>query len=871
MKMKNIYLKFFYLLLGLAVAVACAKDEEVFTGNIMGKVTDAVTGEVLQGVTVSLSPGGVSKTTGSDGTFEFLELSPKQYEIQARKAEYLTNHKTVNVVAGRDVASDIQLTPEEKDSKLVLSVSSLNFGESNSSLSFDIINEGKSRFNWNISGLDKIDWLEVNPASGTLDAGKSNAVQVNLLRENITEYKEATITVNADNESVALKITVEPKNENARIALSTNTLDFGTEYTSLTFDVMNVGDAGDVEWNITGIDVDWIVVTPLADTIGVGKSSVVKVEINREVLPEGNQSTTILVNGDGESHRVTVNVVGEKRTPKITISPSTLEFGLELSTLTFDIANVGDAGDIDWEITHENADWLSVAPLTGTTAMEESSTVEVSVNREKMAEGKQTATIQVKAYGESFPVTIHAEKKPARYIEVNPETIVLGTNESASLSLISHNGETAYELIVEGESAWASPSKNGGVIPEYNAADENTVEVVTITADRTGLAIGEYSCTLIIRSDLGDIRVPVSMTVEKPKVGIYSLEDLMAFRNARNVRGDVSKWKDENGVITLYTDIDLGEMEWVPIKELFVNETFDGNGHAIKMKKTTFEPNEMWGFFIRNSGEIKDINIEVCLQWDDLFINDEGENMIAYKVQHVGILCYSNYGKIVDSNILLCENSVLSPGETFGGIANSNSGIIESCSVEGEIKLYGGGGICAQNSGVIRGCINRLQMYNYENHKLHRVIGVGGIAAHNGGSGKIYNCINEATLNFPHTNLNSNFGNSIGGLIGSMTSGRIENSVNKGDINCSNECRSVGGILGRVYESPYDKSGAEGERAIMNCANQGNVLGEVGTTGGIIGSLQIKDLVMEGCTYGGTVNGVPGSEENAIGHDMRNE
>ena len=150
-----------------------------------------------------------------------------------------------------------------------------------------------------------------------------------------------------------------------------------------------------------------------------------------------------------------------------------------------------------------------------------------------------------------------------------------------------------------------------------------------------------------------------------------------------------------------------------------------------------------------------------------------------------------------------------------------------------------------------------------------RVIGVGGIAAHNGESGKIYNCINEANLNFPHTNLNRNTGNSIGGLIGSMTSGRIENSVNKGDINCSNECRSVGGILGCFYEPIYDVS--EHERTIVNCANQGNVLGEVGTTGGIIGSLQIKDLFMEGCTYGGTVNGVPGSEENAIGHDMRNE
>jgi len=69
MNMKKTCLKFLYLLLGLAVVVACAKDEEVFTGNIMGKVTDAVTGEVLQGVTVTITPTGTSRTTGSDGYF----------------------------------------------------------------------------------------------------------------------------------------------------------------------------------------------------------------------------------------------------------------------------------------------------------------------------------------------------------------------------------------------------------------------------------------------------------------------------------------------------------------------------------------------------------------------------------------------------------------------------------------------------------------------------------------------------------------------------------------------------------------------------------------------------------------------------------
>ncbi len=417
--MKTKSVRFFCMLLGILMLGACAKDEEVFTGNILGKVTDAITGEVLQGVTVTITPSGTSRTTGSDGYFEFRDLEPKQYEIQAHKSGYRTNNKIVTVVTGRDVSGDIQLTPIVQDGKLSLSVSSLNFGSQNTSLSFDVQNNGNKSFNWNISGLDKVDWLSMSPTTGTLAAGKSNAVTVTLKRDRITEYKEATVIVNADNESVALKITAEVENKTSKIALSSSVLNFGTEYSSLTFDVKNIGNAGDVDWDITGIDAEWIKVTPISGTTAMGKSSAVKVDLVRTKLTEGKHSTTILVNADGESLRVTIN----------------------------------------------------------------------------------------------------AEKGSERYLEVTPSALVLGTNESATLAIMSHNGPTAYELYGDGDFSWAIVSKSEGVIPEYNSADASTIETITLTADRTGLTAGEYGFTLIIRSDLGDYNVPVSMTVENGQSG----------------------------------------------------------------------------------------------------------------------------------------------------------------------------------------------------------------------------------------------------------------------------------------------------------------------------------------------------------------
>lgn len=418
--MKTTFVKILCALFGVLMLSACAKDEEVLTGNIIGKVTDANTGAVLQGVTVTISPSGVSRTTGSDGYFEFRDLEPNQYEIQARKNGYTTNNKMVTVVTGRDASGDIQLTPVVQSGKVALSVNSLNFGSQNSSLSFSIQNNGNKSVNWNISGLDKINWLTMNPTTGTLSAGKSNAVTVTLNRERITEYKEAVIIVNADNESLSLKITAEAEYKSSKISLSANTLNFGTDYSSLTFDVKNVGNAGDVNWSITGVDVDWIKVTPTEGVVAMNKSCAVKVDVDRDKLAVGKHSTTVLVNADGESFRVTIN----------------------------------------------------------------------------------------------------AEKGSGRYLEVSPSALALGTSSTATLSIMSHNGPTMYELYGEGEFGWASFDKVEGVISEYNSADASTIETLNLVVDRTGLPAGDYNFTLIINSDLGDYKVPVTMTVEEGQVSV---------------------------------------------------------------------------------------------------------------------------------------------------------------------------------------------------------------------------------------------------------------------------------------------------------------------------------------------------------------
>ena len=119
-----------------------------------------------------------------------------------------------------------------------------------------------------------------------------------------------------------------------------------------------------------------------------------------------------------------------------------------------------------------------------------------------------------------------------RRLEIAPESLDLGTEVSATLTMTSHNGPTVYELFTEGEAGWAKLDKKVGVIPEYVPADASTIETITVTVDRTGLAPGKYSFTLIVRSDLNDTRIPVSMTVESQNAEdaqIFSCDENLDF------------------------------------------------------------------------------------------------------------------------------------------------------------------------------------------------------------------------------------------------------------------------------------------------------------------------------------------------------
>ena len=242
----------------------------------------------------------------------------------------------------------------------------------------------------------------------------------------------------------------------------------------------------------------------------MGKSSAVRVDIDRSKLTE-NSTTTIIINSDGESLPVTINAEVETKTSKIALSTNSLDFGKEYSSLTFDIKNIGNAGMVSWDITNVDVDWVSVSPKSGNTAMGKSSAVRVDIDRSKLAENS-TTNIIVNSDGESLPVTIKAEVKPTRTWAAYPTNIDFGTNSESSITLYSYNGETDYNLTIRGGASWLKLSKTSGTIPEYKDYG-NAKETIALNVNRTGLGAGTYSCVLVAQSDLGELQIPVTMTV----------------------------------------------------------------------------------------------------------------------------------------------------------------------------------------------------------------------------------------------------------------------------------------------------------------------------------------------------------------------
>ena len=120
------------LVLTLIAVITCKEPEYDYFGTISGVVTDAQTQNMLSGVKVTLSPGGLSQMTSDDGTFSFEELEPQEYTVTFTRDGYSDLTQKVSVVSGEQ--SSVQVAMEALLPELTLEPDVLDFGRDSSTL-----------------------------------------------------------------------------------------------------------------------------------------------------------------------------------------------------------------------------------------------------------------------------------------------------------------------------------------------------------------------------------------------------------------------------------------------------------------------------------------------------------------------------------------------------------------------------------------------------------------------------------------------------------------------------------------------------------------------------------------------------------------
>ena len=89
--------------------LGCGKEDNR-PGSIYGTVTDKSTGDCVANAGVELMPKGLKTVTGSDGTFQFPDIEPGQYNLFITKVGY-QDLKSNNIIvnAGDAVKGDVQI------------------------------------------------------------------------------------------------------------------------------------------------------------------------------------------------------------------------------------------------------------------------------------------------------------------------------------------------------------------------------------------------------------------------------------------------------------------------------------------------------------------------------------------------------------------------------------------------------------------------------------------------------------------------------------------------------------------------------------------------------------------------------------------
>ena len=255
-------------------------------------------------------------------SLNWLETSPSTGSIQggqettvnvAIDRSLLSQTTTANITvrsADHSVVLPINVTVSGDNApQLQLSETTLDFGTTANNLSFSVMNVGPigTTLNWTCSNIT-VDWLTLNPTSGSTAGGNSTMVMATIDRTKFNGIVSTSVTVNGAGMSSTIVFNAQSEGSGVAILqLSESALDFGEQETAMTFQVRNIGTNSSVlDWTISTPAVNWLTISPMSGSTVAGNASLVTVLIDRSMF-SNDVSTNITVSGGGNTASIAVS------------------------------------------------------------------------------------------------------------------------------------------------------------------------------------------------------------------------------------------------------------------------------------------------------------------------------------------------------------------------------------------------------------------------------------------------------------------------------------------------------------------------------------------------------------------------------------
>ena len=339
----------------------------------------------------------------------------------------------------------------------------------------------------------------------------------------------------------------------------------------------------------------------------------------------------------------------------------------------------------------------------------------------------------------------------------------------------------------------------------------------------------------------------------QPEGGIGSAAALVAFANAVNAGGSISKWQDSNGEVVLLNDIDMAEItSWTPVGKATDNYTivtafsgiFNGNGFAIKNIRWEFDvagEQLVYGLF----GVLKDATVK------NLVIgSDDGSNYMrctGTSVANTSVGALAGYSETSTVQNVKNYVNIHFTGDNLSGQFTALGGIVGAMKggIVGDATPALG---CRNYGNVVTGKITN------ESNGANNGMTVAGICAlMQASDAKIDYCINYGGVSAPTGR--------GGGIVGTGLAGvTISNTDNYGTVQDDLAGQYAGKPLELTYNVKRQGGIMGGNTAsgstyvtIEYCTNYGNVFTHLGCrTGGFVGH---NTGIIRGCVNQGAILG----------------